>query len=402
MSSSMDIEQPRRRTRLFAVAGTAAFAAVLLAACGTSGPTGGGSTTSSTTGTTGSSTTTSAPSNPAAQLSSLEAVPSGTVSLQETGSSLLYPLFAKWASGYHGAWTNVTITTSATGSGTGISDAIAGTVDIGASDAYLPPADFTAHPSLENIPLAISAQQVNYNVTGIPQSTHLKLNGSVLAQMYTGKISYWDDPAVKALNPGVNLPHLAVHPIHRSDSSGDTFLFTTYLSDSAPSDWTLGYNTTVSFPNVANSAGALKNSGMLSACQATPGCVAYIGISYLAKTTSAGLGEAMLANKSGNYELPTASTIGAEAASFTNVPANGAISLIDGPAADGYPIINFEYAIVNASQSDSTKAQAVKSVLAWAMDPAHGSASSYLSPVHFQPLPAGALAAAVSLLNKIS
>jgi phosphate transport system substrate-binding protein len=391
----------RRRSRPLGIAVAAGAAALLLGACGsspssTTTSTSSTSSTSSTTGTTGSTST----SAPASALAGFEKNPSSSTSLLETGSTLLYPLFSSWSTGIHSQFSNISLTTAGTGSGTGISDAVAGTVDIGASDAYLPPADFTSDAGIENIPLAISAQQINYYLPGLSASTHLKLDGTILADMYTGKITSWNDPAIAALNPGVTLPSTAVHPLHRSDGSGDTFLFSTFLTDSAPSVWTLGYNTTISWPTVANEAAYKGNSGMVQGCGATPGCVAYIGISYLSKTQSAGLGEAMLENKSGNFELPTASTIGAEAASFTSVPADGAMSLEYGPAAGGYPIINFEYAIVYPKQLGS-KAAAVQAVLAWAMDPSYGSASSYLSAVNFQPLPSSALAVAEALLAKI-
>jgi phosphate transport system substrate-binding protein len=399
--------RPRGRSyrRLGGTVVAAATAALLLAACGSSTPSSTGSsssstsTSSSTTGTTGSSTST--PTNPASELSALEAVPSGSVSLTEAGSSLLYPLFGQWAIGYHKAWSNVSITTESVGSSTGIADAIAGTAQIGASDAYLPSADFQTDAGIENIPLAISAQQINYNLPTLPASTHLKLNGQILAEMYTGKITNWNDPAIAAINPGVTLPNMAVHPLHRSDGSGDTFLFSTYLSDAAPSVWTLGFDTTISWPSVANEAAYKGNSGMVSGCGATPGCVAYIGISYLAKTQKANLGEAMLQDKAGDYLLPTPASITAEASSFTSVPANGALSLIYGPAANAYPIINFEYAVVYPSKLSSTDKQGVTSVLAWAVDPSNGSAAPYLSAVNFQPLPASALAVTVALLKQI-
>jgi phosphate transport system substrate-binding protein len=393
-----------RRSRLalrFGTFGALAAAAAVLAACGTSSTTGTTTTTTSApSGTTG-TTTTSAPADPSSQLAALETNPSSSVPLLETGSTLLYPLFSAWSSAIHSQFSNISVTAAGTGSGTGIADAISGTVQIGASDAYLPPADFSSDTGIENIPLAISAQQVNYYLPSLPASTHLKLNGTIIAEMYTGKITSWNDPAIAALNPGVTLPNTAVHPLHRSDGSGDTFLFSTFLSDAAPSVWTLGYNTTISWPTVANEAAYKGNSGMVQGCGATPGCIAYIGISYLSKTQSAGLGEAMLANKAGQYELPTASTIEAEAGSFTNVPANGDLSLIYGPASGGYPIINFEYAIVYPSKLSSTEVPAVQAALAWAMDPNHGSASSYLSAVNFQPLSMGALAVAVALLKKI-
>jgi phosphate transport system substrate-binding protein len=400
MSTDVQVTEPKRAVssggrRLLRGLGTGsalAAAAVILAACGSSSPSAGNtgsSTTSSlsTTGATGGSTTSSM------------AVAAATLS--ETGSSLLYPLFSTWAVGYHTASPSVAITTASTGSGAGITGADTGTADIGASDAYLPPADFTTYPGIENIPLAISAQQINYNLPTLSKSTHLKLDGTILADMYTGKITSWNDPKIAAVNPGVSLPNLAVHPIHRSDGSGDTFLFTTFLTDSAPSIWTLGYNTSISFPSVTNSEGADKNSGMVSACSSTPGCVAYIGISYLKKTEAAGLGEAELANKSGSYELPDPATISAEAAGFPTVPPNGAISLIYGSAADGYPIINYEYAVIDPSKLSAATVSAVKAMLSWAVNPADGSASSYLSAVDFEPLSLAALSAAQNLIGKI-
>lgn len=359
-------------------------AGIALAACGSSSnktstpPT----TDSSSTAATSSPTTSGSSGTPVTDLTP----PSGTVALSETGSTLLYPLFQEWAPAYHTLYPNVTITPQGTGSGTGISQAEAGAIDIGASDAYLPSSAFSTYPGMENIPLAISAQQINYNVPGV--SGHLHLSGQVIAEMYTGKITNWDDPAIMALNPGVTLPNLAVVPVHRSDGSGDTFIFTTYLTDSAPSTWTAGFNTTVSWPNIASALSANGNGGMVTTCGATKGCIAYIGISYLSKTQAAGLGEAMISNASGQYLLPSPSTIEAEASSFVaKTPPNEALSLIYGPAPDGYPIINYEYSIVNSNQSSTTTAQAIRAFLYWALDPAHGSASSFLDPINFQPLP---------------
>src|SRR5450432_4634525 len=113
-------------------------------------------------------------------------------SLSETGSTLLFPLFGVWAAAYHQQYSQVTVKTGATGSGAGIAGASAGTVNIGASDAYLSSGDMVKNPQLLNIPLAVSAQQVNYNVPGLKAGVHLRLNGAVLAQMYEGKIRTWD------------------------------------------------------------------------------------------------------------------------------------------------------------------------------------------------------------------
>ena len=217
----------------------------------------------------------------------------------ETGSTLLYPLFNLWASGYNEKYSSTTIQTAGTGSGTGISDATNGTIDIGASDAYLSPSEVSASPHLKNIPLAISAQLVAYNVPGI--TAHLKLSGKLLSQIYSGTVTNWNASQIASANPGVTLPNLPIVTLHRSDSSGDTFLFTTYLSKADPSGWgaKIGFNTTVPWPNAPGALGESGNSGMVSGCKATPGCIAYIGISYQTQVLQAGLGYAALRQRQG-------------------------------------------------------------------------------------------------------
>ncbi|WP_275254528.1 phosphate ABC transporter substrate-binding protein PstS [Mycobacterium intracellulare] len=311
---------------------------------------------------------------------------SSPVTLSETGSTLLYPLFNLWGPAYHDKYSNVTITTQGTGSGTGISQAAAGAVAIGASDAYLSEGDMAAHKGLMNIALAISAQQVNYNLPGVTE--HIKLNGKVLAGMYNGTVKTWNDPQIAGLNPGVNLPATPVVPLHRSDGSGDTFLFTQYLSKQDPDGWgkSPGFGTTVAFPTVPGALGENGNGGMVTGCADTPGCVAYIGISFLDQAQGKGLGEAQLANASDKYLLPDAKSIQAAAAGFASkTPANQAVSLINGPAPDGYPIVNYEYAIVNSGQKDGATAQTLQAFLHWAIT--DGNNASFLDKVHFQPLP---------------
>jgi phosphate transport system substrate-binding protein len=323
----------------------------------------------------------------------------------ETGSTLLFPLVSSWATAYQKVYdpksdpSRITITTGGTGSGTGITDASTGTVDMGASDAYLSSSDLSANPNLMNIALAISAQQVNYNVPGLKK---LNLDGTVLAQIYSGKITTWNDPAIKALNPGVSLPSMKIVPLRRLDSSGDTFLFTSYLNAQDPSAWSASnVSTTVSWPSVAGELSETGNGGMVSGCQSTKGCIAYIGISYLQKTQAAGLGEASLKNAAGKYLQPTASTISAAAAAFEGkLPASEAQSMINGPAPTGYPVVNWEYAIISKKQTDGAKAEDMRAFLHWAV---HGGQDHtlYLDPVDFQPLPASAVAKSDALIAKI-
>lgn len=332
---------------------------------------------------------------------SVESPAGGT--LTETGSTLLYPLFNLWAGGYGEKFSKVTVQTAGTGSGTGISSAENGTIDIGASDAYLAPSVANTNPDLKNIPLAISSQIVAYNVPGV--LSHLKVSGKVLASIYEGQVTKWNDSAIANLNPGVTLPSIPIVTLHRSDSSGDTFLFTSFLTKSdSPTGWgaKVGYNTTVPWPAAPGALGETGNSGMVTGCKATPGCLAYIGISYLTQALQAGLGYASLANPKGQYLVPTQQTISAEAAGFTKkTPANGTISMIYGNVNNGYPIVNYEYAIVATNQSSTSTAKNIRSFLEWSVNPKFGANSSYLSQVNFQPLPAKVEAQSLVQIKKI-
>jgi phosphate transport system substrate-binding protein len=307
--------------------------------------------------------------------------------LLETGSSLLYPLFNLWVPVYAKSHPGVQITTQSTGSGTGIAQAVGGIAQIGASDAYMSDAQVRMHPML-NIPLTISSQMVNYNIPGL-NNRHLKLSGPVLADIYSGKVRYWDDPALRELNPGVRLPHELIVPVHRTDGSGDTFIFSQYLSFSTPS-WnnSVGYGTTISWPAVEGGIGAEGNPGMVNACKGTPYSIAYIGVSFERIIKEKGLGEALLKNRSGRFVLPTPRTIqAAVSAMAAHTPADERISLIFAPGAESYPIINYEYAIVNAHQADATVASAVKTFFLWAMSTSGGNAPHFMRQVGFVPLP---------------
>jgi len=327
------------------------------------------------------------------------AQPAGTIT--ETGSSLLYPLAKVWAAAYHEQFPALTVTTASTGSGKGIAAASAGKADIGASDAYLSSGDLVKNPTLLNIPLTISAQTVIYNLPGLSARSHVNLNGAVLARIYAGTVTTWNDPAITGLNPGLHLPAIKIVPIHRSDSSGDTFLFTSYLS-TQDQQWnnTIGYGTTAAWPLVP---GALAKKGsltMMHACQATRGCVAYNGISYLSQALAGGLGEAALANSVGRFTLPTAGAIQDSVGSFTSLtPPNETISMINGPAASGYPIVNYEYAVVSTRQPSASKASAIRAFLRWVIT--KGNVPAFLTPVQFEPLPPAVVTLASEQIARI-
>ncbi len=329
-------------------------------------------------------------------------VASAGTTLVETGSSLLYPLFNLWVPAYTQHHPGVSINTAATGSGTGIAQSTKGIAQFGASDAYLSNALMKKYPGMLNIPMAISSQMVNYNVPGL-NDRHLKLSGPVLAKIYEGKVKYWDARPIRALNQGVHLPHKQIIPIHRADGSGDTFLFTQFLTKSTHS-WgpRVGYGTTVSWPHVPGSIGATGNSGMVTALSNNPYGIAYIGVSYKAQTDKAGLGEAKLRNRAGNYVLPTKQTVPAAAAAMVpKTPKDERISLIYAPGRNAYPIINYEYVIVHAKQPSAHQAKEMKDFLSWAVSEHGGNQMHFLKQVHFMPLPAKARTLTLHQIHEI-
>jgi phosphate transport system substrate-binding protein len=175
--------------------------------------------------------------------------------------------------------------------------------------------------------------------------------------------------------------------VHRSDSSGDPFLLTSYLSTQDPG-WssTIGYGTTAAWPRVTGALAEQGSVNTMNACKATPGCVAYNGISYLSQALAGHLGYASLANAFGSYTLPSTAAIQASVASFVSLtPPNETISMIAGPAANGYPLVNYEYAVVKSSQPSASKASEIRAFLRWVITT--GNQPGYLLAVGFQPLP---------------
>lgn len=307
--------------------------------------------------------------------------------LNETGSTLQYPLFQRWVPAYAAAKPDVKITIAATGSGEGIKAAIAGTAQIGTSDAYMADEQAEQNRKIISVPLAISAQTINYNVPGLDGA--LRLDGPILAGIYSGKIVNWDAEPIIALNPDARLPHHAIVPVRRDDASGDTFVFTQFL-DFSVQKWedTIGYGTTVAWPSVAGELGARGNEGMVKTIAATPYSIGYIGISFRADTNKAELGTAWLKNQSGKFVLPTADTVSMAAATLDpRTPPDERLSLVDAPGDGSYPLVNYEYAMVSVAQPNAVTADAIRRFLLWSIAVDGGNATQYLDAVGFIPLP---------------
>jgi phosphate transport system substrate-binding protein len=310
------------------------------------------------------------------------------ITLNETGSTLLYPLFQLWMPDYAKVAPNVSLTAAATGSGVGVSAVISSEARIGASDAYMSDEQAQHNRNILDIAVAISTQTVNYNVPGL-NDTNLKLDGPTLAGIYSGKITTWDAPAIAAMNPGVQLPHETIVPIRRSDVSGDTFIFTQFL-DFSTQTWEdkIGYGTTVAWPQVAGEKTVSGNDAMVQALADTPYSVAYVGISFRDAIAKDKLGTALLRNQSGKFLLPTAETISRGASELDpRTPPDERLTLAFAPGDQSYPLINYEYVVVSTAQADAETAAALRSFLLWATSVEGGNAPKYLDAVGFIPLP---------------
>jgi phosphate transport system substrate-binding protein len=288
--------------------------------------------------------------------------PGGKNTLIGAGSTLVAPLISVWQGEYNTKY-NVAITYGAIGSGGGIEQITARTVDFGASDAPLTSSQASACKGCLEIPWALAATVVAYHAQGVPNGLHF--SGPVLADIWMGKIKTWNDPAIKALNPGVNLPSTPIQPVHRTDGSGDTFAFTNYLSKVSPEFKSkIGNATTVSGPG---GIGGKGNSGVGGVLASTNGAIAYIAIAYVLENK---FDYGLVQNAAGKFPTPGVPSIAAAAAALTSVPAGGTagISLTDPPASasGAYPISTFTYILVPKSIGGAV-ASPLKKFINWAV-----------------------------------
>lgn len=307
--------------------------------------------------------------------------------LTGAGSTLVAPLMANWINGFE-IKEGIPVKYGAVGSGAGIAQVTARTVDFGASDAPLTPEQASACNSCVQVPWALSATGIGFNVPGVKK---LNLTGPVLAGIYFGKITKWDDPKITKINPGVKLPSLTITPVFRSDGSGDTYTFTEYLSKISPA-WRseVGFATTVGWKA---GVGAKGNSGITATVVKTEGAIGYISASYL---IAAGLGAAAVQNKAGEYALPNLKNIESAASTVKSVPSSNAISITNPPAkaTTAYPISTFTYAIVphNAPQ---------KGFLQQFLNYAITKGQVYGAALDFAPLPQVVLSAAKKSIGSL-
>jgi phosphate transport system substrate-binding protein len=287
---------------------------------------------------------------------------SADVSLSGAGSSLVNPLVQQYIAPVGSAF-GYSLNYASVGSGTGIADITARTVDFGASDAPLNPTQAAACNGCVEIPWALSATTLSYNIPGVPNQVHL--DGPALAGIYLGQISNWDDPAIAKLNPKLHLPNLAITAVHRSDGSGDTYAFTDYLQRvSKTFQSQVGNNTLVNWPG---GVGANGNAGVAGIIASTPGAIGYISAAYSLVNH---LKVAAVKNAAGSYATPGLRGIAAAAAAFPTPTstANGVeMHIVNPPKSAGklaYPISTYTYVIV---PKQSSKAAELRKLIFWAL-----------------------------------
>ncbi len=282
--------------------------------------------------------------------------------LTAAGATFPYPLYSKWFEVYSQK-TGVKINYQAVGSGAGIQQMTAHTVDFGASDAPLTDDQLKAAPGILHIPTVAGAVAISYNVSGVDSG--LKITPDVLAGIYLGTIKKWNDPKLTALNPGVKLPDQDIAVVHRSDGSGTTNIFTGYLSSVSP-EWKskVGQSTSVNWPV---GLGGKGNPGVAGLVKQTPGALGYVELAYVIQNK---LPYCLLQNQAGQFVAPNIASTEADAqAAFsqTPVPDDLRISIVNAPGKDSYPIAGYTYLLVDQQQKNQATGKAVVDYLWWAI-----------------------------------
>lgn len=333
--------------------------AFALVGCGSG--TDSGATTTTTTGTTATASATGRP-----------------VKIMGAGSTFVNPAMSKWAFEYNKQFPNVTIDYASVGSGTGISQYKAGTVDFGATDAPLNDKDLADMPNPTlNVPVVSGAVVVSYNLEGV--SGDLKLSPDAIAGIFLGTIKNWNDPKITADNPGVNLPSTPITVCHRSDGSGTSFIFTNYLSAVSP-DWKKGpgVGKTVAWPV---GLGGKGNDGVAGLIKQTPGALGYVELAYAVQNK---LSFADVKDLAGDFVRPSVdSTSAAVAGQVDALKKDVRTTIVNSPAKGAYPICGFTYVLVSKGMKDAAKAKALADFLNWTQD----SGQTMISDLQYAPLP---------------
>ena len=319
--------------------------------------------------------------------------PAKKVSISGAGATFPLPFYNLAFKTYQDKTGN-SITYGGIGSGGGIRSLKDKIVDFGGSDAYLSDKEMSEMPAtVVHIPTCMGAVVLAYNLPGVD---NLKLTGDIIADIYLGKITKWNDAKIQELNPGVTLPDKELTPVYRSDGSGTTFVFSDYLTK-VSNDWKENVGTGKSLKWPAGLA-AKGNPGVAGTISQTPGAIGYVGSEY---AFSLNIPMAQMKNSSGNFITPNTESI--SAAAKGEMPADTRTMITNSSAPDAYPISCFTWIILYKEQAYANRtlaqAQATVKLLDWMLSP---EAQALTTKVHYSPLPQSAVANAKTLLNSIS
>lgn len=299
-----------------------------------------------------------------------------SVQLTGAGASFPFPIYSKWFDEYY-RLTGVQINYQSIGSGGGVRQMLARTVDFGASDAPMTDEELAqADGEIIHIPTVIGAVSIVYNIPGIPQSG-LKLTPDVLTDIFLGEITRWNDPRIQQLNTDLNLPDLAIAVARRADASGTTFTFSDYLS-SVSDKWAQRVGTGRSL-NWPTGLGARGNEGVAGLVRQLPGAIGYVEQAYAEQNQ---LAQAALQNKDGYFVLPSLEGASLTAAGV-EMPADYRVSIVNGAGKDAYPIATFTWLLVYKEASDEEKGRALLEFLDWAIH----DGQAFAPELDYAPLP---------------
>ncbi len=284
------------------------------------------------------------------------------IRLNGAGATFPYPIYSKWFSEYNKANPNIQINYQSIGSGGGIQQLKAKTVDFGASDAPLSAdEEKEMKEPVVQIPTVAGSVVIAYNIPNI--SKGLKLTPDLIGDLFIGKITKWNDPRITSINPELKLPDLPVAVVHRSDGSGTTYIFTDYLAKvNADFYWKVGRGKSV---NWKTGIGAKGNEGVAGQVKQVPGAIGYVEYAYAVKNN---MSFAALRNKAGKFVLPSLEATTAALSGFSKeLTKDVRISITDAPGENSYPISGLTYLLIYKNQSDKVKSETLVNFLKWAM-----------------------------------
>jgi phosphate transport system substrate-binding protein len=308
----------------------------------------------------------------------LAALPAlGQTNLNGAGATFPYPIYSKWFSEYHKLHPDIQINYQPIGSGGGIRQVIAGTVDFGATDGPMTDDQLKeAKIKILHVPTVLGAAVPAYNVPGV--TGELKFTPQVLAGIFLGKITNWNDQAIAAANPGVSLPNQDIIVVHRSDGSGTTYIFTDYLAKVSP-EWQnqVGKGTSVKWPT---GIGGKGNEGVAGSIRTLPGSIGYVELIYAVQNNIA---YGSIRNSAGVFLKASLEGVTAAAASVKSMPADFRVSITNAPGKDAYPISSFTWLLIPAQSKDPAKGKILADFLNWMVTDGQKMAA----PLSYAPLP---------------